>query len=71
MKLAGIILIALGILALAYQGFSYNQTEKDAQLGPIQIQHTETHTIPLPPLVGGGFVLVGVVLLIAGTRSKL
>lgn len=71
MKLVGIILIVLGILALAYQGFSYNQTEKDAQLGPVEIQHTETHTVPIPPLVGGGIILVGAVLLAIGSRSKL
>ena len=69
MKLIGIILIAVGILALAYQGFSYNQTEKDAQLGPIQIQHTETHTVPVPPLVGGGIVLLGGILLAMGSRK--
>jgi uncharacterized membrane protein len=71
MKLIGIVLIAVGILALAYQGFSYNKTEKDAQLGPVEIQHTETHTIPIPPLVGGGFILVGAILLAVGTRSKI
>jgi uncharacterized membrane protein YidH (DUF202 family) len=70
MKLTGIALVVVGILALAYQGFSYNQTEKDAQLGPIQIQHTETHTVPIPPLIGGGLVLVGAVVLAAGARSK-
>jgi len=53
MKLAGIVLIIIGVLALVYQGFSYTQTEKDAQLGPIEIQHQETHTVPLPPIVGG------------------
>ena len=71
MKLVGIILIAVGILALAYQGFSYSQTQKDAQLGPIEIQHTETHTVPIPPLVGGGAVLVGAVLLAMGSRGNL
>ncbi len=71
MKLVGIILITLGILALAYQGFTYNKTEQDAQLGPVQIQHTETKTVPIPPLVGGGLVLVGAVALAVGANKKL
>jgi len=71
MKLAGIILIAIGVLALVYQGFSYTKTEKDAQLGPIQIQHDETHTVPIPPIVGGVCLVAGVVALVAGGRSNL
>ena len=71
MKLAGIILIVIGILALVYQGFSYTQTKQDAQLGPIEIQHQETHNVPIPPLVGGVCIVAGVVALVAGGRSKL
>jgi hypothetical protein len=71
MKLAGIILIVIGILALVYQGFSYTQTKQDAQLGPIEIQHQETHNVPIPPIVGGVCIVAGVVALVAGGRSKL
>jgi hypothetical protein len=71
MKLAGIILIALGVLALVYQGFSYTQTEKDVQLGPIQIQHQETHDVPVPPIIGAVCIGAGVVALVVGGRSKL
>ncbi len=69
MKLAGIILIVIGILALVYQGFTYTQTEKDAQLGPIQIQHQESHTVPLPPIVGAVCIVGGVVALALGGRK--
>ena len=51
MKLVGIIVI--GVVALAYQGFTYTKTEKDAQLGPIEIQHQETRAVPIRPIVGG------------------
>jgi hypothetical protein len=71
MKLAGIALIFVGILALAYQGLSYNKTEQDAQIGPIQIQHTETQTLPIPPLVGGAIVLVGATMLAIGSRKSI
>ncbi len=49
MKLAGIILIIIGVLALVYQGITYTTTKKDVDLGPIQVQHQEEHSIPFPP----------------------
>ena len=71
MKLAGIILIIIGVVALVYQGFSYTQTKQDAQIGPIQIQHQETHDVPIPPIVGGVCIVGGVIALGLGTRGKL
>ncbi len=70
MKLAGIILIVIGVLALVYQGFSYTQTKHDAQIGPIEIQHQETHDVPLPPVVGGVCIIAGVVALVVGGRNS-
>lgn len=71
MKLAGIVLIIIGVLALVYQGFTYTHTEKDAQLGPIEIQHQQTDTVPLPPIVGGVCIAGGVLALALGSRGKL
>jgi uncharacterized membrane protein YidH (DUF202 family) len=70
MKLAGIILIIVGVLALVYQGFSYTKTEKDAQIGPIQIQHQETHDVPIPPIVGAVCIVGGVLALVAGGKAN-
>ncbi len=71
MKLAGIILVAIGILALVYQGFTYTQTKQDAKLGPIEINHQETHSVPIPPIVGGVCIVAGVAALAAGGRTNL
>ena len=71
MKIAGIILIVLGILALVYQGFSYTQTKQDAKIGSLEIQHQETHDVPISPIVGAVCIVAGVVVLVAGGRGKL
>jgi len=69
MKIAGIVLIALGILALVYQGFSYTQTKQDAKIGPLEIQHQETHDVPVPPIIGAVCIVAGAAALFAGSRN--
>ena len=59
-KMIGIVLIVLGILALVYQGFTYTKTKQDAQIGPITMQHNETQSVPFPPIVGGVLIAAGI-----------
>ncbi|MDB6006851.1 MAG: hypothetical protein JWR15_3838 [Prosthecobacter sp.] len=65
-SIVGIVLIVLGVAALAYNSFSYTTTEKAIDLGPIQVTTEERHTIPLPPIVGGIALIGGIVLLLKG-----
>jgi hypothetical protein len=71
MKIAGIVLIILGIVALAYQGFSFTTNKQDAKLGPVVISHDETHNVWVPPVIGGALVVVGVGVLVASGRGKI
>jgi hypothetical protein len=64
-----IILIAVGIIALAYQGITYTTREKVVDLGPIQMTAEKTKTIPLPPIVGGVALVGGIVLLVMGRKK--
>lgn len=68
--LAGIVLIVLGALALAYQGINYTHRETVLDVGPIHATTDEQKHIPLPPIVGGLAILGGVFLLFAGTKQK-
>jgi hypothetical protein len=69
-NVVGILLIVLGVIALAYQGITYTTREKVIDLGPIKATKETEKTIPLPPILGGAALVGGVVLLIAGARSK-
>ena len=68
-SILGIVLIVLGIGALAYQGFSYTTREKVLDLGPLQATAERTKTVPLPPIVGIVAVVAGVALVMAGGRK--
>jgi hypothetical protein len=68
--LAGIILIVIGIAALAYQGITYTTREKVVDIGPIQMTAEKTKTFPLPPIVGGVALVGGIVLLVMGIKKS-
>ena len=70
MKTAGIILIVLGVLALAYQGIRYTTREKLIDIGPLNISTTERKTIPLPPIVGGAAVIAGIALILTDRKKS-
>ncbi len=66
----GIILIVVGIIALAYGGFtSFTTKENVAKLGPLEINKQEQHPIPIGPVVGGLCIAGGIVLLVVGSRK--
>jgi hypothetical protein len=66
--LAGILLILLGVFALAYPAISFQSEEKILDIGPIEATKDETKTIPLPPLIGGAAIAGGIILLATGAR---
>jgi hypothetical protein len=69
-SIVGVILIVIGIAALALGGISYTKREKVIDLGPLEATTETRETIPLPPLLGGLALAGGVALLIVGARKK-
>jgi uncharacterized membrane protein len=68
--LVGIVLIILGVAALTYQGITYTTREKVLEIGPLEATKKTEKTIPLPPLLGGVALAVGIVLIILGARKE-
>ncbi len=66
----GIVLIALGVVALAYQGITYTSREKIIDIGPIEATQETEKTIPLSPILGVVALAGGIVLVIIGTRAR-
>jgi uncharacterized membrane protein YidH (DUF202 family) len=70
MKTAAIVLIVVGVIALAYGGISYTREKKVIDLGPIQATTKEHETIPLPPVLGIAAIAGGVILLVMSGRKR-
>ena len=68
--LIGVVLIILGVLALAYQGITYTTREKVIDLGPLKASVDKEKNIPLPPIVGVLALAGGVALVIVGARKS-
>ncbi len=62
-KTLGFILIALGLVGLAWGGFNYTTSEKVVDIGPIHATRDETHHVPLPPIFGAVALIGGIALL--------
>jgi hypothetical protein len=67
--IVGIILIAIGIIALAYGGFSYTKREKIIDAGPLQVSADREKTVPFPPILGGICLVGGIILVIVGNKK--
>jgi len=67
--LVGIVLIIIGIVALAYQGITYTTKDKVVDLGPLKVEAKHEKTIPLPPIVGVAALIGGVVLVAVSARK--
>jgi len=68
-KTVGMILIVLGVIGLAWGGFTYTTQEKILDIGPLQASVEKTHSIPLPPIAGVLALGAGITLLMMGKKA--
>ena len=65
----GVVLVVLGVIALAYQGVTYTSRETVLDIGPIHAMADRQRTLPLSPVLGFAAVATGLVLLVTGSRK--
>ncbi len=63
-RLAAIVLIAAGILGLAYGGFSYTKDTHEAKIGSLELSLKDKERINVPVWAGVGAIVVGGLLLV-------
>ena len=68
MRLLGIVLLVLGVLAVIYGGFWYTKDETKAEIGPVKVKVEERNRVNIPLWAGVGGIGVGAVLLAIGGK---
>jgi hypothetical protein len=70
MKVLAIVLIAAGVLALVYGGFSYIGDTNTTRIGPIKITTQDKERVNIPIWAGVVAIAAGAVLLLAKNRKS-
>jgi len=68
-KMVAIALIAGGVLALVYGGFTYTKETHEMKIGPIELSIKDKETVNIPIWAGVGAIVIGGVLLVFGRRK--
>lgn len=68
-KIAALILIVLGVLGLAYGGFTYTKETHTADIGPIHMSVDEKEHVNIPIWAGVGALVLGGFLFLRKSKS--
>ena len=69
-RIAGIVLIVVGLVGVLWGGFSWTREKTVVDLGPFMATTQERETIPFPPVAGAIALVAGVVLLVVPGRRR-
>lgn len=70
LAIAGALLALLGIIGLAMPVFTTQQTSEVAHIGDLKVEARENTPHVIPPLVSGGALALGVILLAGGLYQR-
>ena len=70
LTIVGMALVLLGLVGFAIPIFTTQETKNIARIGDLKLQSTESTSHVVPPLLSGGALVLGVILLGAGLYQK-
>ena len=68
-RIIAIAIIAAGVLALVYGGFSYTKDTTAVKLGPIELSVKEKERVNVPVWAGVGAIVIGGLILVFGSKK--
>jgi hypothetical protein len=70
MRIAGVVLVAVGIVALVFGGVFWTDRDTVIDAGPLEVTTEQREGLALPPVVGGIALVAGIVLLVLPSRRS-
>lgn len=70
MKTVALIIIALGVVGLAYGGFSYTRSTSETQIGPIDIVTHDRQRVNIPVWAGVAAIVIGAGILLVPAKNS-
>lgn len=68
-RIIGVVVIALGIIALVQGGFSFTKKKETANLGPLELSYSKKEHVDAPQWIGIVAVVAGAGLLLVPGRK--
>ncbi|MES2190431.1 MAG: hypothetical protein V4573_17170 [Pseudomonadota bacterium] len=69
-KIAGIVLVVIGLAGFFTGGFSFTKDTTAAKVGPIELTVKERESVNIPQWLSLGAVALGAIVLVAGFRKS-
>lgn len=69
-QIVAIVLIVLGVLALAWGGFSYTKETHEASIGSLSLSVDERRHVNVPVWAGAGSIVIGGLLFVFGPGGR-
>ena len=69
-RIAGIVLIVLGLAGFLTGGFSFTKNTEKAKLGPIELSVKEKESVNIPQWLSIGAIVAGAVVLVIGFKKS-
>jgi hypothetical protein len=64
------LLVVVGVIGFAVGGISFTHRKKDVDMGPLQISHNQTKTVPISPILSAVALVGGIGLVVVGARAS-
>jgi hypothetical protein len=70
MRIAGVVLVIIGIVALVWGGVFWTDRDTVIDAGPLEVSTEQREGVAVPPIVGGIALVAGIVLLVLPARRS-